>query len=183
MEIAGWNGNNPIFRDLIEKYKPTTIVEVGSWQGQSAINMAKICKELGLNTTIYCIDTWLGALEFYTQPSKERDLMLEDGYPTVYYKFLDNVRKSGVEDVIKPIPLPSNIGLKYIKHLGIKPDMIYIDASHEYEDVKNDIILAGELEPKIIFGDDYTNAVFPGVRQAVDELGTPTIVNNWFWIL
>lgn len=180
--IQGWNGNNPIFRTLIEKLQPKVIVEVGSWHGQSAINMAKICQELGLDTKIYCIDTWLGALEFYTNPTKERDLQLKDGYPQVYYQFLQNVRENGVYERIQPITLPSNLGLKYIKHLGIQPDLIYIDGSHEYDDVKKDIELALELNPKILFGDDYTNSVFPGVKQAVDELGVCEIVDNWFWV-
>lgn len=180
--IQGWNGNHSIFRKLIEKYKPSIIVEVGSWHGQSTINMAKICKEIGLQTKIYAIDTWLGALEFYTNPTEERNLQKKDGYPQVFYKFLENIRNEGVDDIIIPIPLPSNLGLKYIKYLGINPDIIYIDASHEYDDVKNDILLAKQLNPKVIFGDDYGNSYFPGVKQAADEFNA-NIEDKWFWIL
>lgn len=46
-QLTGWNGNKPIFRELIEKIKPTTIIEVGTWKGQSAITMGKTVKELG----------------------------------------------------------------------------------------------------------------------------------------
>ena len=44
--IQGWNSNNPAFRELIEKKRPKVIIEVGTWLGASAINMAAICKEL-----------------------------------------------------------------------------------------------------------------------------------------
>lgn len=180
LDIIGWNSNDPIFRDLITKIKPKTIIEVGSWHGASAINMALICKELGLDTTIYCVDTWLGAVEFYTHPTPERDLMLKDGYPQVYYKFLDNIRKAGVESMIKPITLPSNLAHKILPNA----DLIYIDGSHEYEDVKNDIIHYRQKlnNGGIIFGDDYSNTVFPGVKKAVDEFNRE-IINNWFWKL
>lgn len=181
----GWNGKHEIFKDLITKLKPKVIVEVGSWKGQSTITMAQACKELGLDTKIYCIDTWLGALEFYTTPTPERDLEIKDGYPQVYYTFKKNIKEHNVDDIIETITLPSNLGLKYLKEKGIQADLIYIDASHEYEDVKNDIVLARQLNPKIIFGDDYGNSVFPGVRQAVDEcpFGDKNIVDNWYWVI
>lgn len=182
MNIEGWNGNNPIFEKLIKELQPKIIVEVGSWKGQSTATMALACKKFGLDTKIYCIDTWLGALEFYTNPTKERDLEKKDGYPQVYYTFIKNMREIGIYEHIEPITLPSQLGLKYLKHLGIQPDLVYIDASHEYEDVKQDIELAKSLNPKVIFGDDYGNSVFPGVKQAVDEEGVSEIVDNWYWV-
>lgn len=182
MEIDGWNGNNPIFERLIKELRPKIIVEVGSWKGQSTATMTIACNLLGLDTKIYAIDTWLGALEFYTHPTKERDLEKKDGYPQVYYTFVKNMREIGMYERIETIALPSQLGLKYLKYLGVQPDLIYIDASHEYEDVKRDIELAKELNPKVIFGDDYGNSVFPGVKQAVDEDGESEIVDNWYWV-
>lgn len=177
--VQGWNGTHKIFKDLISEIKPKTIVEIGSWKGQSTITMALACKELGLDIKIYAIDTWLGALEFYTHPTEERNLYKKDGYPQVYYIFKENIDKFKVNDIIEPIPLPSNIGIKLIE----KADLIYIDGSHEYEDVRVDIDNALQ-RAGIIFGDDYGNTVFPGVKKAVDE--TPhnkEIIDNWFWII
>lgn len=179
----GWNGKHQIFEDLINEVKPKVIVEVGSWKGQSTITMAQACNKLGLDTVIYSIDTWLGAIEFYTTPTPERDLLIKDGYPQVYYKFIENLKEHGVDKMVNPITLPSNLGLKLLEQRGIKPDLIYIDASHEYEDVKNDIELAKKLNPKIIFGDDYTNTVFPGVKQAVKEQGEHSVIDNWYWVI
>jgi hypothetical protein len=50
-------------------------------------------------------------------------------------------------------------------------DFIYIDASHEYTDVKNDLDLSYQLIKSggYISGHDYENNRFPGVVKAVNE--------------
>lgn len=70
------------------------------------------------------------------------------------------------KDRIIPIRATSIDGLKILKYLQVKPDMIYIDAGHEFDDVTRDIELALKLFPecKHIFGDDYN---WIGVQQAV----------------
>ena len=88
----------------------------------STIEMAKYTK-----AKIYCVDTWLGATEFYTMPpSKERDLMKLHGYPQVYYQFLSNIVHAGIADQVEPMPMTSRMGAK----LCPNADLIYIDASH-----------------------------------------------------
>lgn len=172
LDLQGWNGDKPIFRELINEVKPTTIVEIGTWKGQSAINMGKICKELGLQTKIYCIDTWLGSLEFWhgLNDTKERDLMLKNGYPMVYFQFLSNVVHSGLQDVIIPVPLPSSIGVNLLNKLNIKSELIYIDGSHDYISVRSDIVSVYKLssDNTVLFGDDYET--FPDVSEAVNDV-------------
>ena len=184
-DIQGWNSNSTTFRDLILKTKPTTIIEVGTWKGASAINMANITKELNLKTNIYCVDTWLGAEEFWCslKDTPERNLLTKNGYPQIYYQFLSNVYHTNTTDIIIPIPNTSFIGYKILKHLGIKSKLIYIDGSHEYEDVLSDIKCYRELldVDGIMFGDDIS---WPPVNQAVRESFTQneiTTYNN-FWI-
>ena len=190
LDLQGWNGDKPIFKEMINEVRPTTIVEIGTWKGQSAINMGKICKELGLQTKIYCIDTWLGSLEFWhgLNDTKERDLMLKNGYPNVYYQFLSNVVHSGLQDVIIPVPLPSSIGIKLLAKLGIKSDLIFIDGSHEYFDVGNDIENSYDYLVKnntIVFGDDYDT--FDAVKLITDFYSHETFniskeFKDNFWI-
>jgi predicted O-methyltransferase YrrM len=186
-DVGGWNSDSPVFEDLIVKYKPKVIVEVGTWKGASAINMANIIKKHGMSTRIFCIDTWLGALEFWTNLSntEERNLMLKNGYPQIYYQFLSNVVHANVKDVITPIPLPSDIAHSVLKYHNIKADVIYIDASHEYEDVLRDIGNYKNIlnDKGVMFGDDFNDG-WPGVKRAVHESfdQSYSVAYNNFWI-
>jgi len=191
LQLTGWNGNKPIFRELIEKIKPTTIIEVGTWKGQSAITMGNAVREFGLNTTIHCVDTWLGAIEFWTtgKNTSERNLSTINGYPQVYYQFLSNVVHNNLQDIILPFPNTSENGYRYFKYNNITAQMIYIDASHEEDDVYKDLNNYYELLDNngILFGDDYQKNLF-GVINSVDKFTQEKnmeleIVGNNFWIL
>ncbi len=192
-DFQGWNGLSPWFEYLINEVKPTTIIEVGTWKGQSAINMGNVVKKLGLETTLYCVDTWLGALEFWTgdeSKTPERNLLLKNGYPSIYYQFLSNVIHSGLQDIIVPFPNTSLIGARYFKKIGQSADLIYIDASHEYEDILADIIAYFPILKVggIMFGDDYIS-YWSGVVRAVNEfsqmnnLKLQITPSDNFWII
>jgi predicted O-methyltransferase YrrM len=188
-DLQGWNGNDKIFNDLIDHLKPERIIEVGSWKGQSSINMGKIVNQLNLNTKIHCVDTWLGAVEFWTTyNNEERDLILKNGYPQIYYQFLSNVVHNDLQNIISPFPNTSENGYRYYKHNKITAKLIYIDASHEEEDVYKDITNYYELlEPGgVMFGDDYISWV--GVKKAVDRFTKENnieldIRNEWYWVI
>jgi predicted O-methyltransferase YrrM len=170
-DCQGWGGTLPIFSELISTVKPRLIIEVGSWKGQSAITMAKTVKELKLDCKIICVDTWLGALEFWDweKHTPERNLLQKNGYPQIYYQFLSNVVHDNVQDIITPFPNTSSIAARYFKNQKVTADLIYIDASHDEEDVYLDIQnYIGLLSPHgIIFGDDYIG--WDGVNKAVNR--------------
>jgi hypothetical protein len=168
-DLEGWGSTHPIFHTLIDAVRPRTIVEVGSWKGASAIHMAQTAGSLGLRPTVICIDTWLGTFESYAWPHTQNSLLPRNGWPLVYYQFLANVVRTGYGEQIVPLPQTSQIGLRLIRNSGIKPELIYVDASHDYIDVKQDLETSWECvaENGIIFGDDYQ--VWAGVTKAVDE--------------
>ena len=116
-----------------------TIVEVGSWKGASAIHMAQTAGSLGLRPTVICIDTWLGTFEVVCLVSYSQQSAPRNGWPLVYYQFLANVVRTGYGEQIVPLPQTSQIGLRLIRNSGIKPELIYVDASHDYIDVKQDL--------------------------------------------
>lgn len=168
-DLQGWNGNSKVFHELIQKIQPKTIIEVGTWKGQSAINMALEIKRLGINSKIYCVDTWLGSLTSLINPNNlKTKVPQKNGCPQIYYQFLSNVIHNNVQDVILPIPNTSTNAAKYLKHKNITSDLIYIDASHEYEDVTSDLYNYYKLLNKngTIFGDDYD---WPQVKKAVEN--------------
>jgi predicted O-methyltransferase YrrM len=184
--VPGWNSYSDVFGKLIAETRPSVIFEVGTWLGASAINMAGHVKKMSLDTKIYCIDTWLGAEEFWTKEKDDpqRSLKTKNGYPQVYFDFLANVVEHGAEDIIIPIPNTSHIGSIILSHLGLSAELIYIDGSHDYGDVKNDIRdYMPLLKPGgIMFGDDMR--IWKGVERAVEEsLGQNLeVYQNNFWI-
>jgi predicted O-methyltransferase YrrM len=181
--VQGWNSTDPTFAHLIEEVRPQTIIEVGSWLGASAIHMAKECRRIGLWPQIYCVDTWLGATEFWTDGAgtEERDLRQRNGYPQIYFDFLANVAQAGMQTIITPIPNTSTIGAKILRHHGVIADLVYIDGSHDFEDVVQDIRSYAPLvrQGGILFGDDLN---WPGVSAAVSQEIGEFRTEGFFWI-
>ncbi len=187
-EVSGWHGNDPIFEELITNLRPKLIIEVGTWLGQSAIQMAQLLEQNELaDAKIICVDTWLGALEFWHELSDtaERDLRLHHGYPQVYYQFLSNIVHAGLERFIYPFPNTSLIAARYLAQTGVRADLIYIDASHDSLDVELDVRhYAGLLNPDgVIFGDDVSwPGLLSGVERGLAGTGLSLEVREMFWI-
>ena len=170
--VQGWHGDHPIFYDLLDNLNPKMILEIGTWKGQSAISMGLIAKELGIETTIVCLDTWLGSIDFINAIAKDdidRDTKPIFGYPSVYYQFLTNVISHELQDIIIPFPQTSSIGCRWLENKKILFDLIYIDGSNDYRDVMIDLESAWPLlkENGVIFGDDYNHHLFTDIKKAV----------------
>lgn len=188
VDLRGWGETSPAFRELIRHIKPRLLIEVGTWKGASAIAMGRIIRDAGLSTQLVCVDTWLGALEFWTDKDdseRYRSLQLHHGYPSVYYQFLANVCHEGLQQMIIPFPQTSSIAALWFRYYGIMADLIYIDASHEEEDVYDDLHAYWNiLRPGgALFGDDYA---WDGVRLAVDrfarEIGQAVTFKSDKWV-
>lgn len=167
VDLQGWNGYDPIFERLIKKVNPSLIIEVGTWKGQSAINMAKILEKNKIDCKIICVDTWLGSsahrlpLDFVHRDHGNKTNICTysaHGYPHLYYQFLSNVVNTGVSKYIIPLPFTSSAASIFLDKHNIKADLIYIDGAHDCKSVYDDISTYYPLlrdENSIIFGDDY----------------------------
>jgi len=168
----GWGSDSPAFGELVEKTKPRLIIEVGTWKGGSALEMAAHANRLHLSETrILCVDTWLGALEMWgdqTDAERFQSLRLKHGYPQLYYQFLANVCHRGMQQRIIPFPLPSVTAAQWLSLRGVRAGLIYVDGSHEEEDVFSDLTDYWDLLAPggILFGDDYS---WTGVKMAVNR--------------
>lgn len=187
-DLTGWmcHGFESVFTDILQsRYhkvkRPLTVIEVGTWKGLSAATMARISKHLNIPIRIICIDTWLGAPEFWTwgldDPTRGGSLLCKNGYPQVYYTFLRNVVEQGHTDVMVPLPVSSNEAVDVLRFHEVRADLIYVDAAHEYEAVKNDIERYWSLleDDGVMFGDDYVGS-WPGVVKAVNEFSQSRLV-------
>ncbi len=171
VDIAGWGSDSPAFGELVESLRPSRIIEIGTWKGGSALTLARHVQKLGLDCEILCVDTWLGALEMWCNlddSDRHGSLQLKHGYPTLYYTFLANVVRAKQENRITPFPVPSITAAQWCAIHGVQADLIYLDGSHEEEDVYQDIVTWWDiLSPGgILFGDDWT---WDGVRFAVER--------------
>jgi len=111
------------------------LVEVGSWQGRSIIYLATYALENGRDDLdIWCVDTWAGNLD---NPECLNMVQKLGGSEELYQLFLHNIKEAGVDHIIKP---------KRSTSLLAAPDFldgscyfVFIDASHAYQDVVDDI--------------------------------------------
>lgn len=190
LDLQGWNGDSRLFGDLIRRVDPQLVIEVGTWKGMSAVTMGKELQKLGVGRGLVCVDTWLGALEFWRDhddPTRYRSLAMRHGYPSVYYQFLANVVHSGLQDVIVPFPQTSTIAARWFLERQIQADLIYVDGSHEENDVFVDLAYWWlVVRPGgVLFGDDLG---WPGVRAAVSAFAAEhqlrvEVVENNFWVI
>ena len=135
-------------------------IEIGSWKGQSSAYMTVEIINSGKNIKFFCIDTWEG--------SEEHQEFTE--VKNLYQIFKDNMKP--LENYYIDIRKTSLEAAKIFDDNSI--DFVFIDASHKYEDVKNDINtwLPKVKKGGILAGHDYffQSDVWPEVRKAVDEL-------------
>ena len=153
LKIPGWMTENELSYLAQAAGKSKRILEIGSWMGRSTLALAE-------NTTgiVYALDTWGG-----DEMTKH---LLEGREPDwLFQQFKTNT--CHCRNII-PIQNSSLAAAKEFQGPGF--DMIFIDAAHDYESVKQDIIAwAPWLLPNGIFcGHDFSGA-WPGVMQAVRE--------------
>ena len=161
-----------ILRDL----QPIFWLELGTMLGGSALMTAEAIKRLGLATSICCIDPFTGDANMWAWERELRErgewryLKLEAGRPTIYERFLANVRRARHADTIVPIVSTSLVGLRLLQilvdqgRLSRLPDVIYVDSAHEPEETLLELRRAWELlrPGGVLFGDDW---LWPSVRE------------------
>lgn len=118
----------------------TRVLEIGSWEGRSAIFFLEFFSK----SSIVCIDP------FHTGgSSKNSALSLAEG------RFDKNTQAYG--DRVTKTVSESVIALHKLEKAGEKFDLIYIDGSHDRDDVIIDSLLAWRLSHvgTVIIWDDY----------------------------
>jgi len=155
-----WFSYPNLYKKIVESSNDDShLVEVGSWKGRSASFMAVEIINSNKKIKFDCVDTWEGSIEHQLD-----DVIIEK---KLYDTFLSNIES--VKHVIKPIKMTSVEASKLYEDNSL--DFVFIDASHEYEDVKEDILswLPKVKVGGVLAGHDYGD-VFDGVVKAVDEI-------------
>lgn len=182
--------NKDAIKDVLLEFKPQLIVEIGSWLGTSAIYMAEVLKEIHDDFEIVCVDTWLGSVEHWTGESChdfKQTLMQDNGRQNLLYKkFLSNVIQNNLQEYITPLCLDSSNAYWLLNKNRVQPDMIYIDASHDYFSVRVDLFNYSNLVKVggCILGDDWHH--YPIKNAVYDTFLRKDIVekseDKYLWI-
>ena len=156
---SGWFSRNHknLFSRIISE-STEVVVELGSWLGKSS---RFIAQKLSDNGTIICVDHWKGSPEFGNDPK------LSGKVPTAYETFVKN--QWGLKDKTIMIRDSTMDGLRSIQMCGVIPDIVYIDAGHDYDNVSADIAKCIEIFPNAMLVMDDYQPRWPDVVRAVDE--------------
>lgn len=144
-DVMGWDSNHIWLSETVEHLNPRTIIEVGTFKGASAIEIARLLKAAQLDAAIICIDTWLGDIEWWEAGKMRNDINFRNGRPEIYEIFLKNIVYHGLDKCIVPLPMTSLQAGRYLKKCGITAQMIYVDGSHERGDVYRDLTMYWDL--------------------------------------
>lgn len=127
-----------------ELIKPTTILEVGSYEGASACYMIEKMTPLD-SIEIHCIDTWEGGVEHQNGGTAESNMA------SVESRFNHNTNFA-IEQASNNVDLHihkgySDVCMAQLMSEGKKGyfDFVYIDGSHQAPDVLCDAILGFKL--------------------------------------
>ncbi len=131
------------------------IVEIGSYKGKSTIQLALGSKN-GCREKIYAVDPHTGSQEHQKK-----------GQVWTFDEFIRNISNARVDDIIEPLVMTSQQAVSRFEDNSIS--LIFIDGSHEYEDVKNDFF---SWYPKIKEGGImafHDSLAWQGVKKVVKE--------------
>ena len=174
-----------IWSQMLDHYRPSKVLEVGSYEGKSTTFMIDNLAKNG-NLTLHCVDSWEGGIEHGDQGCFDTNQAFIKGMDEVECRFNENVSKA-IGSAANQVDLVIHKGLSSqelpkLVSGGMSGyfDLVYIDGSHQAEDVLLDAVMAYQLTVKggLIVFDDYTwQESLPG---GPDPLRCPKIAIDSF---
>jgi cephalosporin hydroxylase len=164
--IQGWFDYQKLYTKVIQELQNDAhIVELGAWKGCSTAYLAVEVINSNKNIQIDVIDDWKGGGDISSQYDKDNEYFENHGD-------IFDIFKRNMQPVIHKLNIIRALSKEAItSYTDNSLDFVFIDATHSYESVKEDIRL---WLPKIkyggyIGGHDYNPKDWAGVVQAVNE--------------
>jgi predicted O-methyltransferase YrrM len=156
--IEGWFSLADMrsYNKLVDKIHNGVVVEVGSYLGRSAASIIPVCKRN--NIELICVDLW-------EQNHDYEDLNM---IAPRLSQFIHNLRSVDKEYSVITVQSTSISAAR--KFFNETIDAVFIDAQHDYDSVKDDILAWLPLVKKggWIGGHDFCRGF--GVKKAVKEI-------------
>jgi len=164
-----------IMHDILKLFKPQSILEVGSYLGQSSRWILESTKSW--NASLVCVDPNIHHRAF-EQPRLvfEHFALKNNEHRLVYHEafFADKPLEN---ELTRIYPHKAKF---WAPDPETKFDLMFIDAGHSYEEIKYDFELAlNYIKPGgvMMFHDTYS---WKGVGQLMNEIGATTFVPWWY---
>jgi predicted O-methyltransferase YrrM len=161
--VVGWFPDNArtTMQMLIDRYDVKTVIEIGSFVGLSACFFAERVD------TVTCVDRFdRNVSRFATdvmglEPADQHTLFKQNtaAYPNITSIKADSLQAAEQADLVA--------------------DLVFIDAGHEYEEVKADVEAWRPHATKVICGDD-NQPNWPSVQKYAREIGADTTERVWW---
>ena len=182
MQPASWyasvfaRSHHDLATEMIRAAGPNGyVVELGSFIGDSATALVRAAQSLGYNTTVVCVDTWLGDLKMWERKGRLLGPQGATGEPRLWEQFMLNVIANKVSRQIVPVRMPAATAMRYLARkidAGElpSPGAIYLDTAHAYPDTELELAETWPVLPPggLLVGDDYDQSWAP-VQQSVNE--------------
>ena len=169
-DCKGWGSRDPYLSEVVSAVRPKIILEVGTWKGASAIYMAECCEAEEILAEIICVDPHIGSAGLWLH-NQEAMYPQNNGQCGTYEVFLANVKRHELTNVITPFRATASIATAVMLQLGIQPDLVFIDGSHDEIDVSTDLTHVEKVlhQDSVIVCDDYGHPRITGVTNAVNS--------------
>jgi hypothetical protein len=149
------------------------ILELGSWVGAGSTRFFLEHSD----ALLICNDTWRGDSPDMVQGREHK-------IPILFETFCRNNWHD--RDRIVPLRMDTMDGLREVAEGGIIPDLIYVDANHDYDAVMAQLNLIRKLFPSsIVTGDDfeYWPQVWKAVTDFIEKHNIQFITDDNCWVL
>ena len=159
-DIEGWMGKRNQSWLKARAKEAHSVVEVGVWKGRTTQIFAEHAKG-----TVYAVDTWSGVPDDPKQHSK-----LYPDAANAFEEFRANMAPYIQSGRVVPVTTDSLTAARRFAAQGLRFDLVFIDADHRYEAVRDDVAAWSPLvaDGGILCGHDF-NPKWPGVVWAVSE--------------
>ena len=162
LKIEGWMELHDLEWLAAHARGASRIVEVGSWHGRSTTVLAD-----NTDGIVFAVDTWGGSEEHRgSMPDLPDKSVYRDFCERTYQSFLRNMQPYIDRGKVIPVHLPSVEAASIFRACNQMFDFVFIDAAHDYENIKADIAAWTPLVKGLLCGHDAGHAP---VMQATQE--------------